>query len=102
MARRWRWSALSTARRCRWCAGCCLGIGGGVRRLTLLLVGVAVAFYGFNLIAGAGEAAAYVLRDGLLAALVGALIFAFHAEALVRPALRLGRTWPGIGQLLFA
>ncbi|HXF64738.1 MAG TPA: PA14 domain-containing protein [Caldilineaceae bacterium] len=73
-----------------------------MRRLTLLLVGATVAFYGFHLIAEAGEAAPYVLRDGLLAALAGAWVFAVYAAAPVRPVLRLGRAWPEMGKLLFA
>lgn len=68
-----------------------------MRKLSLLLLAFIVTFYGLHLIATAAEPAPYVLRDGLLVALLGALLFVLNipAESLASSAdgLRFRSSW---------
>jgi sugar lactone lactonase YvrE len=67
-----------------------------------LLAGLVLAGYGLGLIAGADAFQAYIVRDGLLAALAGGLVFARHVALLPLLPLPLRRRiWPALGQLLF-
>lgn len=50
-----------------------------MRRLTLLLIAISIASYAFYLIAATETFAPYILRDGLIVATLGALLFALNA-----------------------
>lgn len=69
-----------------------------MRRLLWLLGGLILGGYGFGLIAGADAFWPYRVRDGLLVALAGALVFAWHSPGLPRLALR-RRGWPSSAQI---
>ncbi len=72
-----------------------------MRRLLWLLAGSILAGYGLGLIAGADAFWPYVVRDGLLVALAGGLIFAAHTGPL--PVLLVGRrAWPPPAQIALA
>jgi hypothetical protein len=66
-----------------------------------LVLGLVIALYGVGLIAGTETVLPYLVRDGLLAALVGGVIFAANSGALpnLDPARTL-RGWPATGRLL--
>jgi hypothetical protein len=73
-----------------------------VRRLLWLTLGFGLAWYGFGLIAGGDGFATYRLRDGLLVALIGALLFAWHTAPLAPLASSGGqRQWHLWGRILF-
>src|SRR5262245_57888631 len=50
-----------------------------MRRLCLFLIAIVLSSYGFYLIATQDSIAAYILRDGLLLALAGAVLFALQS-----------------------
>lgn len=56
-----------------------------MRRLCLLVIALIIAFYGLHLIVTADDPATYVLRDGLLIALVGALLFSLNISTTPPP-----------------
>lgn len=71
-----------------------------MRRLIWLLLGWGLAYYGFGLIAGGESFVAYRLRDGLVVALLGAIIFAWHTLDFAAPAPTGGeRNWPLWGRI---
>jgi hypothetical protein len=71
-----------------------------VRRLTWLLLGWGLATYGFGIIAGGDGFVAYRLRDGLVVALFGAILFAWHTLPFAPSALLGGeRNWPLWGRI---
>ncbi len=75
-----------------------------MRKLTLLVVAAAIALLGLRLIFDTGDLATYVLRDGLLVAAAGALLFAFNAPPL--PPLAVpdpddAPRWPRLARVLF-
>lgn len=70
-------------------------------RLIRLSLGWVVAIYGFGLIAGGDSLVRYRLRDGLIVATLGALIFAWNgARPALRPPVPIHRLWPFAGRLL--
>jgi hypothetical protein len=72
-----------------------------VRRLLWLGLGYGLATYGFGLIAGGDGFATYLLRDGLIVAFLGALIFAWQSSPFAPPAPEGGqRLWPLWGRIL--
>lgn len=72
-----------------------------MRRLVWLTLGIALAWYGFGLIAGGDGFATYRLRDGLIVALLGALLFAWHSSPFAPLPFRGGeRQWPLWGRIL--
>ena len=72
-----------------------------MRRLLWLGLGYSLATYGFGLIAGGDGFATYLLRDGLVIALLGALIFAWQSSPFAPPAPVGGqRLWPLWGRIL--
>lgn len=73
-----------------------------MRRLFWLVLGFALAWYGFGLVAGGDSFATYRLRDGLLVALLGALIFAWNTGPFAAQIASGGeRQWPLWGRILF-
>lgn len=70
-----------------------------MRRLLWLPAGLLLTGYGFALIAGADAFWPYLVRDGLLPATAGGLLFAWHSGDLPSLSLR-RRAWPAMGQLL--
>ncbi|MCC6167662.1 MAG: hypothetical protein IT329_10575 [Caldilineaceae bacterium] len=74
-----------------------------MHRLLWLPAGLLLAGYGYSLIAGAESFQPYLVRDGLLVALVGGLIFARHSAPLPLLPLPLRRRpWPAAGRLLLS
>ncbi len=72
-----------------------------MRRLLWLVLGVALAWYGFGLIAGGDGFATYRLRDGLLVAILGALLFAWNTRSFPPLPFTGGeRYWPLWGRIL--
>ena len=72
-----------------------------MRKLTLLLVALFIAFYGQYAIAGAEPFAGYILRDGLILLMLGALIFAANSSPLPHLSISgLARQWPKAGTIL--
>lgn len=72
-----------------------------MRKFLWLGFGLALATYGFSLIAAGEVFAPYRLRDGLLVALLGALIFAWHSDRLMILSRTGGeRLWPLWGRIL--
>lgn len=70
-------------------------------RLIRLTLGWVLAIYGFGLIAGGDTLAPYRLRDGLIVATLGALLFAWNGlRPAVRPPVPAHRLWPFAGRLL--
>ena len=57
-----------------------------MRKLTLLIVGLIITLFGLQQIADAEFLTAYLLRDGLLIALVGMVIFALNSSSFAVPA----------------
>ena len=75
-----------------------------MRKLTLLVVAAAIALLGLRLIFNTGDLATYVLRDGLLIAALGALLFALNAPPLPPlPSADSDDTprWPRLARVLF-
>jgi hypothetical protein len=63
-------------------------------------LGIALAWYGFGLVAGGDTFATYRLRDGLIVALVGALIFAWNTLPFAPLPFSGGeRQWPLWGRI---
>ena len=72
-----------------------------MRKLTLLFAALFIAFYGRYAIAGVEPFAAYVLRDGLILLLIGALIFSANSSPLPPLTISgLARRWPKAGWIL--
>ncbi len=75
-----------------------------MRQLTLLVVAATIALLGFRLIFNTGDLATYLLRDGLLIAAIGALLFALNAPPL--PTVSAtdpddAPRWPRLARVLF-
>ncbi len=72
-----------------------------MRKLTLLLLALAIALYAHSVVAGAGSAAGYILRDGLFLFAVAATLFGLAAGALpVAPVAGILRRWPLGGRIV--
>ena len=73
-----------------------------MRRLVWLTLGIALAWYGFGLIAGGDNFATYRLRDGLIVALLGALLFVWQTTPFAPQPFFTGgeRQWPLWGRVL--
>ena len=71
-----------------------------MRKLLWLALGLALAWYGFGLVAGGDVFATYRLRDGLIVALLGALLFAWNTNAFPPFPFSGGeRQWPLWGRI---
>ena len=72
-----------------------------MRRFSFLLLGLALAVLGVQVVTGAEVFAPYLLRDGLLLASLGALVFALNAGGwrAMQPGSRV-RSLPRLGQTL--
>lgn len=72
-----------------------------MRRLVWLTLGIALAWYGFGLVAGGDTFASYRLRDGFIVALLGAILFAWHSAPFAPLPFSGGeRQWPLWGRIL--
>ena len=72
-----------------------------MQRLSLLFLGLVIAWLGARLIAGAESFAPYLLRDALLLGTLGGLVFAFNAQGWqAPPVFRRLRGLPRPGQIL--
>ena len=72
-----------------------------MQRLSLLILGVIIAWLGARLVGGAESFAPYLLRDALLLSVLGALIYALNAQGWqAPPVFRRLRGLPRPGQML--
>jgi hypothetical protein len=72
-----------------------------VQRLSLLVLGLLIAWFGARLVGGAESLAPYLLRDALLLSVLGGLIFALNAQGWqAPPVFRRLRGLPRPGQML--
>ena len=72
-----------------------------MQRLSLLLLGLIIAWFGARLVGGAESFAPYLLRDALLFSVLGGLIFALNAQGWqAPPVFRRLRGLPRPGQML--
>ncbi|MDI9546490.1 MAG: hypothetical protein QM346_02710, partial [Chloroflexota bacterium] len=72
-----------------------------MRKLTLLLLALAIALYAHSVVAGAASAAGYILRDGLILFAVAAMLFGLAAGPWdVAPVAGILRRWPLAGRVL--
>ena len=72
-----------------------------MQRLSLLVLGLVIAWLGARLIAGAESFAPYLLRDALLLGVLGGLVFALNAQGWqAPPVFRRLRGLPRPGQIL--
>ncbi len=73
-----------------------------MRKFSFLILAYLITYLGLRLIVGDALGASYVLRDGLLLGLAGAIVFAFNAGRLHRepsPAVR--HNWPAMARALW-
>ena len=56
-----------------------------MQRLSLLVLGLIIVWFGARLVGGAESFAPYLLRDALLLSVLGALIYALNAQGWQAP-----------------